>query len=110
MQGFSCYNDGQINAPAVLQTPRSMADSVSGLRKDETDMPKNSTPVSPSTKGRRKSTLALIGQTFGMLTVIGLGAPAHVRVQCDCGSEPKDIKPKELRRGYKSCGCQQRKG
>jgi hypothetical protein len=44
-----CYNGRQMNARAVLPTPASVADSVSGLRSDETDMPESSTPVPSST-------------------------------------------------------------
>lgn len=33
-----CYNGGQLNAPAVLQTPRGMAELVTGLRENKSDM------------------------------------------------------------------------
>lgn len=61
-----------------------------------------------STKGRRRSTLAMVGRRFNMLTVIRPAGPNFLLVRCDCGVT-KELKPKEVRRRI-SCGCQQRVG
>lgn len=61
-----------------------------------------------STRGRRKSTIAMIGKRFNMLTVIRPTAPNFLLVRCDCG-RTKELKPKEVRASL-SCGCQQRTG
>jgi hypothetical protein len=105
MQGISCYNEATKNARAVLPTPASVADSVSGLRSNETDMPKNSTPVSTPTNKRNKVTSELIGQRFGMLVVVCLVRGNYVRVRCDCGNE-KELRATYLFHGQQSCGCQ----
>lgn len=45
---LTCYNASQINAPAMLQTSESVAELVTVLRRNESDMTEPSTPPSPS--------------------------------------------------------------
>src|SRR5215212_8800036 len=105
MQAFSCYNEATKNAPALLATAGSAAELVTGIKENKSDMPKSSTPVSTPTNNRRKRALALIGQRFRMLTVIGLGKPGSVQVRCDCGVI-REYETYELKSGGRqSCGC-----
>lgn len=59
----------------------------------------------------RASSLNLIGQTFGRLTVIEQAPTVHYsqwRCRCTCGGE-KVVSAKMLRGGWtKSCGCLRR--
>jgi hypothetical protein len=61
--------------------------------------------------GKGPPRIDLAGQRYDRLRVIervatAPGAPAYVRVQCDCGSAPKSVRLTALRSGdTKSCGC-----
>jgi hypothetical protein len=50
MQALSCYNEATKNALAVLQTPESVAELVTGLKENKSDMPQDTTHLSTSTK------------------------------------------------------------
>jgi hypothetical protein len=54
MQAFLCYNEATKNARAVLSTPASVAELVTGLKENKSDMTESSTPLSLSPKKYRR--------------------------------------------------------
>lgn len=102
MLGFSCYNQANINALALLATAESMADFASGLRSYETSMAE---PTIPSFRFKDLS-----GQTFGRLTVLRYVGQNEKKwflflCRCECGNEVVKSGYALRQKWVESCGC-----